>query len=72
MKMKVDFHRTVTVSFLDSSGSAWELPFFIGRCMERDQLQLRAYQISVLWISISLWFNSPIPQTHGFFTKDRC
>lgn len=54
-------------SCLDSTGGAWDNVIQIGRCLEREKPYLRAYQIQLFGLYISLWYKVKSALTHELF-----
>lgn len=69
MKFKCEFTKNASSTFYGHSrDDAWQHYFFIGQCFERNNRELRAWQISILWFHLSVWWQST-PVDHAAFDE---
>ena len=51
-------------------GEAWDHLFYVGRAMERGRPNLRAYQIHLLGLNLSVWKTNCKPLIHEMHVEE--
>lgn len=67
MRMRVQLG-PVRSSFGDADRDAWDMWFYAGRCLDRKDSTLRAWQVKVLWLHVSVWWKSS-PLAHELHSR---
>lgn len=69
MKFKFEFTKNASSTFMEHRrDAAWQHYFFIAQCFERSDPTIRAWQISILWFHLSIWWKSS-PVDHAAFDE---
>ena len=59
MKIKWSVSKSPASAFVGTGGDdAWACYFYVGRCFEPKAPTLRAWQIKILWLEVSAWWES--------------